>query len=109
MARRRLYLHPMRWTSLGLSLLEAMQLGMPVVALACTEAPLAVPPEAGVVSNDPDVLRRAVAELVADPARAAEMGRAARKTALDRYGLPAFLRRWDDLLNPDTTQPEERS
>ena len=34
MARRRLYLHPVRWTSLGLSLLEAMHLGMPVVALA---------------------------------------------------------------------------
>ena len=33
MARRRVYLHPIRWTSLGLSLLEAMQLGMPVVAL----------------------------------------------------------------------------
>ena len=39
MARRRLYLHPVRWTSLGLSLLEAMHLGMPVVALATTEVP----------------------------------------------------------------------
>ena len=38
LARRRVYLHPMRWTSLGLSLLEAMHLGMPVVALATTEA-----------------------------------------------------------------------
>ncbi|HEV7791768.1 MAG TPA: glycosyltransferase [Pseudonocardia sp.] len=98
MARRRLYLHPMRWTSLGLSLLEAMQLGMPVVALACTEAPVAVPAEAGVVSSDLSVLERAVAELVADPDRAGEMGRAARKAALQRYGLAAFLRRWDDLL-----------
>ena len=33
MARRRVYVHPIRWTSLGLSLLEAMHLGMPVVAL----------------------------------------------------------------------------
>ena len=38
LARRRVYLHPIRWTSLGLSLLEAMHLGMPVVALATTEA-----------------------------------------------------------------------
>ena len=51
MARRRVYLHPIRWTSLGLSLLEAMHLGMPVVALATTEVPEAVPPEAGVVST----------------------------------------------------------
>src|SRR3954449_10993603 len=43
MARRRVYLHPIRWTSLGLSLIEAMHLGMPVVALATTEAPEAVP------------------------------------------------------------------
>ena len=48
MARRRVYLHPIRWTSLGLSLLEAMHLGMPVVALGTTEAHEAVPPAAGV-------------------------------------------------------------
>ena len=58
MARRRLYLHPVRWTSLGLSLLEAMHLGMPVVALATTEVVEAVPPEAGVVSTRVEVLRR---------------------------------------------------
>ncbi|HXV91732.1 MAG TPA: glycosyltransferase family 1 protein, partial [Pseudonocardia sp.] len=29
MARRRVYLHPLRWTSLGLSLIEAMHLAMP--------------------------------------------------------------------------------
>src|SRR6266540_3154898 len=34
LARRRVYLHPVRWTSLGLSLVEAMHLAMPVVALA---------------------------------------------------------------------------
>jgi len=38
LARRRAYLHPFRWTSLGLSLIEAMQLGMPVLALATTDA-----------------------------------------------------------------------
>ena len=41
---RRCYVHPFRWTSLGLSLIEAMHLGMPVVALATTEVPDAVPP-----------------------------------------------------------------
>jgi len=52
LARRRVYVHPNRWTSLGLSLLEAMTLGMPVVALAATEAVEAVPPEAGALSTD---------------------------------------------------------
>ncbi|WP_367129743.1 glycosyltransferase [Saccharothrix sp. HUAS TT1] len=98
LARRRLYLHPVRWTSLGLSLIEAMHLGMPVVALACTEVVRAVPPEAGVVSTDVDELARAVAELVADPALARQKGKQAREFALARYGLDAFLRGWDRLL-----------
>ncbi len=49
LARRRAYLHLCRWTSLGLSLIEAMQIGMPVLALATTEAVAAVPPDAGVL------------------------------------------------------------
>lgn len=98
MARRRTYLHPFRWTSLGLSLLEAMHLGMPVVALATTEAPDAVPPEAGVVSNRPDVLAAALRRLSADAEEATVLGKAAREAALARYGLGRFLSEWDELL-----------
>ena len=98
MARRRVYLHPVRWTSLGLSLLEAMQLGMPVVALATTEVGEAVPPKAGVVSNRLDVLRGALARFAADRDEARERGLAARSAALDRYGLERFLADWDMLL-----------
>jgi len=99
MARRRVYLHPIRWTSLGLSLLEAMHLGMPVVALATTEAPEAVPAEAGVISTRVDVLAEAAREFLADPDRAREAGRAARAAVLERYGLGRFLADWDDLLS----------
>jgi len=98
MARRRLYLHPVRWTSLGLSLLEAMHLGMPVVALAATEVVEAVPPEAGVVSTQVEVLADAARRLVADPEQARLMGKAARAAATARYGLGRFLADWDALL-----------
>ena len=98
MARRRVYLHPIRWTSLGLSLIEAMQLGMPVVALATTEAPDAVPPQAGVVSTSVEVLRRAIREFLANRERAEQAGRAAREAALERYGLGRFLADWDELF-----------
>jgi glycosyltransferase involved in cell wall biosynthesis len=98
MARRRVYLHPIRWTSLGLSLLEAMHLGMPVVALDTTEVREAVPPEAGVVSNRIDVLRDAVAAFARDPERARAAGRAAREHALAHYGLGRFLADWDVLI-----------
>lgn len=96
--RRRLYLHPYRWTSLGLSLLEAMHVGMPVVCLSTTEAPEAVPPTAGIVSNDWDVLAAGIRELRADPDHAREVGEAARKAALDRFNLERFHRDWDAVL-----------
>lgn len=98
LARRRVYVHTSRWTSLGLSLLEAMHLGMPVVALATTEAVAAVPPEAGVVSTRPEELAAAVRRFVADPADARAVGAAAREVALSRYGLGRFLRDWDARL-----------
>jgi glycosyltransferase involved in cell wall biosynthesis len=98
MARRRVYLHPIRWTSLGLSLIEAMHLGMPVVALATTEAPEAVPGQAGVVSTRVDVLADAIKRYVADRERAQAAGQAARAAALRRYGLERFLRDWEELL-----------
>ncbi|HEX8005551.1 MAG TPA: glycosyltransferase [Trebonia sp.] len=98
LARRRVYLHPVRWTSLGLSLIEAMHLGMPIAALATTETPAAVPPEAGVISTDPRTLARACRELIADPALARRAGHAAREHALARYGLAKFLAGWDRLF-----------
>jgi glycosyltransferase involved in cell wall biosynthesis len=103
MARRRVYLHPVRWTSLGLSLIEAMHIGMPVVALATTEVVEAVPPEAGVVSNRVGVLGDALERLAGDAEEAARMGAAARRWALERYGLGRFLADWDDVLEEVTT------
>jgi hypothetical protein len=98
LARRRVYVHPVRWTSLGLSLIEAMLLGMPVVALATTEAAEAVPPDAGVVSNRLDALTGAVRRFVGDPAAARSAGQAARSAALGRYSLARFHRGWDECL-----------
>lgn len=97
-ARRRVYLHTPRWTSLGLSLAEAMLLGMPVVAVASTMAPLVVPEEAGVVSADVATLGRALANLLADKAAAEIAGKAARSFALTYFSLDRFLSQWDDII-----------
>lgn len=98
LAHRRVYLHTARWTSLGLSLLEAMFLGMPVVAVASTMAPLVVPPEAGVVSADLDTLRAALSGLVADRYLAEVVGKAARDYAVQHFGLDRFLAEWDEVI-----------
>ncbi|RBY84558.1 glycosyltransferase [Blastococcus sp. TF02A-30] len=102
LARRRVYVHPVRWTSLGLSLLEAMHLGMPVVALATTEAFEAVPPEAGVLSTRPERLWEGVRTFLHDADAARLAGKAARAAALERYGLDRFLGDWDALLGEVT-------
>ncbi len=102
LARRAVYLHPIRWTSLGLSLIEAMQLGMPVVALATTEAIEAVPPEAGVLSTRVDTLAAAARRFIDDPDAARAAGAAARTAALERFGLQRFLDDWNDLLEEVT-------
>ncbi|WP_369054073.1 glycosyltransferase [Kineococcus terrestris] len=94
----RAYLHPYRWTSLGLSLIEAMMAGLPVLALPATAAPEAVPPAAGVLSSDPDALVAAARRWLADPDEARERGLAAREHALAAFGVERFLADWDRLL-----------
>jgi glycosyltransferase involved in cell wall biosynthesis len=98
LATHRAYLHTYRWTSLGLSLIEAMMLGCPVLVLAATAAAEAVPPEAGLVSSDTEELLKAGRRLMNDPDAAEAAGRAARTHALQNFGVQRFLERWDHLL-----------
>ena len=103
LVRRRAYLHLNRWTSLGLSLIEAMLLGLPVVVLDTTAAALTVPPVAGAISPDPDVLVAAARRLLADPDEARASGLAAREAALARHGLARFLADWDRVFEEVAT------
>jgi hypothetical protein len=103
-ARRRVYLHTARWTSLGLSLIEAMYAGMPVVSVASTMAPLVVPPEAGVVSADVATLSHALQGFVTDFPAACAAGKAARDFALAHFALERFLAEWDDVIETNCEQ-----
>jgi glycosyltransferase involved in cell wall biosynthesis len=103
MAQRRVYVHPYRWTSLGLSLIEAMLLGMPVVAVATTGTTEAIPEAAGIISCDLGKLAQGLRELNEEPEMARTMGLAAREQALERFGLQRFLAEWDQLLEEVTS------
>jgi glycosyltransferase involved in cell wall biosynthesis len=109
-ALRRFYLHPNRWTSLGLSLLDAMHAGMPVVALGATEAARSVPREAGIVSTDLEELEDAMRTYLSDADEAVAAGRLARVYALEHHGLSRFLQDWDAVLREWTSgqAPNER-
>jgi hypothetical protein len=98
-ARYRFFFNPIRYTSLGMAVCEAMMLGMPVVALATTEHAVAVRDgECGYVSSDVDELVERMRELLADRRLAARLGEAARTRALERYGLERFAAQWTAAL-----------
>jgi hypothetical protein len=103
LARRRVYLHPVRWTSLGLSLIEAMYLGMPAVALATTEVPRALDNGCGIISTSVAELVDACSKLLRDPVRCTALGYAARERAASRYGIRRFLDDWNHVLEEAIT------
>jgi len=95
-ARYRLFFNPIRWTSLGLAVLEAMTLGMPVVGLATTEMATAIEDGvSGVVDTDPGRLVEAMRRLLRDPAEARRLGEGGRRRALERFGIDRFARDWE--------------
>ncbi len=99
MARHRFFFNPIRYTSLGLAVVEAMTLGLPVVGLATTEMVSVVRNGVnGFVDTRPERLFEVMKVLLEDPALAARWGEAARKTALERFSIQRFASEWDQLL-----------
>jgi Glycosyl transferases group 1 len=99
MARHRFFFHPIRYTSLGLALVEAMMLGMPIVGLATTELPSVVRDGVeGCVDNRVERLIDAMRTLIDEPALAKSWGDAARRLAHERFGIERFAADWDRVL-----------
>lgn len=99
MARHRYFFHPVRWTSLGLALVEAMHVGMPVVALAATEVPSIIRNGVnGFADTRLETLIDTMQRLRHDHALAAQWGQAARATARERFGIGRFADEWTRLL-----------
>jgi glycosyltransferase involved in cell wall biosynthesis len=95
MAEHRFFFNPIRYTSLGLSIVEAMMVGMPIVGLATTELPTVVRNgESGFVDTRLDRLVDAMQALLRDPAEAARLGQGARRTALERFHIGRFVDEW---------------
>jgi hypothetical protein len=99
LAPYRFYFHPVRYTSLGLSLCEAMSVGLPVVGLATTELPTIIDDGVnGFVDTDPERLVEVMHTLLAEPELARAVGEAGRAAARERFSIDRFVRDWDALL-----------
>lgn len=109
-AQYRFFFHPIRYTSLGLALIEAMMLGLPIVGLATTELPTIIRNgENGFIATSEAELHSAMRRLLADPGLARALGAAARETACARFGIDRFARDWEALLGAVATGRLERA
>jgi len=99
MATHRFFFNPIRYTSLGLAVIEAMMVGAPVVALATTElASVIRSGETGIIDTRLDHLIDAMRLLLRDPRQAQHIGEAGRRMAAERFSIDRFVRDWDAAL-----------
>lgn len=97
--RYRFFFNPIRYTSLGLAVCEAMMAGLPIVGLATTEMVTAVTNGAnGYIDTRYGRLVEAMAGLLGDRAAAARLGEGARRTALERFRIERFARDWEETF-----------
>ena len=89
---------PSLWEGLPIAVLEAMAMGLPVVATAVNGTPEAVREgETGylVPASDPDALARRMADLAADAGARARMGARAREIAREHFTIERMV---DEML-----------
>jgi hypothetical protein len=95
-AHYRFFFHPIRYTSFGMAVCEAMMVGLPIVALATTEMPTVIENGvSGILDTDVGRLIDAMRSLIADPGLAREIGARGREIALERFSLERFTREWN--------------
>lgn len=108
-ARYRYFFYPARYVNPSVSLMRAMMMGMPVIALPTGGVAGVVRHGIdGFVEADPAMLVSRMQELAADRQRAALLGEAAREHATARFGLKRFVAEWNRLLAALTHGTGER-
>ena len=97
--RYRFFFNPIRYTSLGLAVCEAMMLGMPIVGLATTEMSATIDDGVnGFLGTDVELLIDRMHELLADRVLASALGARARETARRRFNMQRFIADWQAVF-----------
>lgn len=99
LARYRFFFNPLRYTSFGLAVGEAMMVGMPVVALATTEYAAVFENGFSAFTNtNLEVLIENMQLLLANKATAQEIGYEGQQIARERFGISRFTQQWEEVF-----------
>ncbi|MGN6398252.1 MAG: glycosyltransferase family 4 protein [Mucilaginibacter sp.] len=106
----RFFFNPIRYTSLGLAICEAMMLGIPVVGLATTELATVIDNgHSGYVHTDVNYLIEKMQLLLNDADLAGQLGQAGREIALQKFDIGRFTHQWEQLFRKVVTRQTELS
>lgn len=98
-AKYRFFFHPVRYTSLGLAVCEAMMVGLPIIGLATTELVTVVENGiSGYIDTEIDCLIERMRSLIANPELALRLSTGARQQAQKRFNIQRFTRDWDEAF-----------
>ncbi|MBD2777163.1 glycosyltransferase [Iningainema tapete] len=102
-SRYRFFFNPIRYTSLGLAVCEAMMVGLPIIGLATTEMVTVVENGiSGYVNTDIEKLIFHMRELLDYPAQAQKLSQGALLTAKKRFNIQRFTQDWDEAFKSVT-------
>jgi len=95
-ARYRFFFNPIRYTSLGMAVCEAMMVGLPIVGVATTEMVTTIENGvSGYLDTDVGRLIGHMQSLLKDPGEARRLGNNARRYAHERFHIRRFVRDWE--------------
>ncbi len=99
MAKCRFFFNPIRYTSLGLAVCEAMMVGCPIIGLATTEMVSAVRNGVnGYVETDTSKVFSHMESLLRDQDEARRLSAGSLEIARERFNIERFVRDWEVTL-----------
>jgi glycosyltransferase involved in cell wall biosynthesis len=95
----RFFFNPIRYTSLGLAICEAMMAGMPVIGLATTELSVIIENNvSGFIHTDVNTLVDKMKFLLDNRAEASRLSLGAKKYADENFGISRFASDWVNVF-----------
>lgn len=109
-SRYRFFFNPIRWTSLGLAICEAMMVGLPVVGMATTELSTVIQNgRSGFIHTDLDYLIEKMKLLLENRQLATDLGNQGKKIAQQRFGIKRFVTEWKEMFRLAITKQKQQT